>query len=126
MGQQQLLLVVLGLIIVAIAVAVSISLFRQSAINSKRDTITNECMSLGSMAVEYYNRARPLGGGGSSFNGWTVPHGLVKTASGYYKATVYADSVIIIGTGNEVVTGNDSVKVQVTVSSQSIQTTVIN
>ncbi len=126
MGQQQLLLIVLGLIIVAIAIAISISLFRQAAIDSKRDTITNECFSLGSMAVEYYNRASPLGGGGSSFTGWDVPQSLANTASGHYTATVSADSVVIIGTGNEVVTGSDSVKVQVSVSPRSFRTTIIN
>ena len=126
MGQQQLLLIVLGLIIVAVAVAISISLFRQSAINSKRDTVTNECMNLGTIAVEYYNRAKPLGGGGSSFNGWEIPSGLINTASGSYSANVFSDSVVIIGTGNEVVTGNDSVRVEVTVSPRSMRATVIN
>lgn len=126
MGQQQLLLIVLGLIIVAIAVAISISLFRQNAINSKRDTVTNECFNLGTMAVAYYNRAKPLGGGGSSFSGWQVPTGLVSTASGSYEATVFSDSVVITGTGNEVVTGSDSIKVEVTVLPNSFRTTVIN
>ena len=127
MGQQQLLLIVLGLIIVAIAVAISISLFRQAAIDSKRDTITNECMSLSTMAVEYYSRAKPLGGGGKSFSGWEIPSSLSTTASGHYSAKVLSDSVVTItGTGNEVVTGNDSVKVEVTVSPKSFHTTIIN
>ncbi len=126
MGQQQLLLIVLGLIIVAVAIAFSISLFRQAAINSKRDLIINENNNLADMAMKYYQKSKSLGGGGYSFMGWSIPSNMSLTASGTHQATVYSDSVVIIGTGNEVVTGTDSVKARTTVFPDSIYTDIIN
>jgi hypothetical protein len=44
MGQQQLLLIILGLILVAVALAVGISLFRSNAIDQKRNMLINDCI----------------------------------------------------------------------------------
>ncbi len=126
MGQQQLLLIVLGIIVVGIAIYMGIVLFRQHAIDSKRAIVTNECINLASMAISYYDKPPNFGGGGNSFNGWTIPSQLVLTATGNYKATVYSDSVVIIGTGNEVVTGNDSVRVKTSVYPNGYLTQIIN
>lgn len=127
MGQQQLLLIVLGVIIIAIAIVVGISLFRMWSIDSKRDLIMNENNSLADLAFKYYKTAQGMGGGGNSFIGWSVPDQMQSTATGtHHVAEVYSDSVIIVGTGNEVVTGTDSIKVQTTVTAISINTVVIN
>ena len=42
MGQQQLLLIILGVIVVGIAVAVGITMFSDSAISANRDAVTND------------------------------------------------------------------------------------
>ena len=126
MGQQQLLFVILGVIVVGIALTVGVILFKQNAIETKRTIVTNECISLASMAIEYYRKATSFGGGGNSFNGWSVPVQLQLTSTGIYTATVYSDSVVIIGTGNEVVTGTDSVKVRTSVYPSSYLTTILN
>ena len=70
MGQQQLLLIVLGLVVIAIAVVVGISLFRAHAISSKRDILTNETIDMAAQAISYYKRTSEFGGGGKSFIGW--------------------------------------------------------
>lgn len=126
MGQQQLLLIVLGLIIVGIAIIVGINLFRANAIEAKRNNVLNECINLASMAQQYYMKPTTLGGGGKTFTNWEVPVELRSTANGTYKAEPYEDSVVITGTGNEVVTGNDSVQVQVTVLPTDFRTKVIH
>ncbi len=41
-------------------------------------------------------------------------------------ATAYSDSVVIIGTGNEVVTGVDSVKIKTVVNPRSFTTEIIH
>jgi len=53
LGQQQLLLIVLGIIVVGIAIAISIQLFRQNAIDSKRDILMNESANIASIAIGY-------------------------------------------------------------------------
>jgi hypothetical protein len=72
MGQQQLLLIILGTIIVGIAIAVAISLFNSQATATNRDEVVNDLGHLSSMAQAYYRKPRMLGGGGHSFNGLTM------------------------------------------------------
>jgi hypothetical protein len=126
LGQQQLLLIVLGIIVVGIAVILGITLFKTSAVEAKRDNMINEAFNLASMAQQYYQRPRTMLGGGRQFTNWKIPPDLVVTASGRYEAVVSADNVVITGIGNDVVTGNDSVSISVTVTSSDIQTTVIH
>ncbi|MCW8811644.1 MAG: hypothetical protein OQK64_11865 [Ignavibacteriaceae bacterium] len=127
MGQQQLLLIVLALIIIAIAVAISISLFRSNAIEQKRDILIEETTSLATMALHYFKKPQELGGGGNSFLGWTIPSQMVQTINGnFMTASIVADKVVITGTGSEVITGNDSIKVTTTVKPDEMFTEVIN
>ena len=127
MGQQQLLLIVLGIIIVGIAIAVSIQLFRSNAIEAKRDILIEETTSLGIMALQYFKKPAELGGGSKSFVGWTIPSQMVTTANGnFMTSTVSATQVIIIGTGTEVVTGTDSIEVQTIVTANEINSIIIN
>lgn len=126
MGQQQLLLIVLGLIIVGIALFVGVTLFQANAVEAKRNNVTNELVNLAAMAQQYYLKPTALGGGNRSFTGWKIPGELVTTANGHYTASVSNESVELIGTGNEVVTGNDSVKVKMTVTPINYQAEIIN
>jgi hypothetical protein len=126
MGQQQLLLIVLATIIIGIAVMVAVQLFRAHSIDEKRNLIINEGGSLAQMAMSYYKKPTALGGGGNSFIGWAVPGTMMITATGSYISKAYKDSVVIVGTGNEVVTGTDSVKVQITVLPNGYNSTIIN
>ena len=126
MGQQQLLLIVLGVIIVGLALAVGIIMFNANAIEQKRNEIINECLILASDAQLYYRRLKEHGGGGKTFTGWEVPREFASTEVGTITAVTTPNKVILTGTGNEVVTGNDSVKVQITVFPNDVQTVIIN
>jgi len=126
LGQQQLLLIILAIIIVGIAIAISIQLFRASAIDNKRDLLMSECSNIATIAISYYKKPSEMGGGNKTFIGWTVPSQLVNTANGSYNADVQANQVIITGTGTEVVTGNDSIKVQTTVTASEYFSIIIN
>ena len=97
MGQQQLLLIVLGVIIVGIAVVVGINLFNANAEESAKDTVVSEATNLGAMAQQYFKKPVALGGGGNTFAGFgttnspgqVVPDNLLTTQSATY----------VIGTG---------------------------
>ncbi len=67
MGQQQLLLIILGVIIVGIAVAVGITMFQDNAVSANRDAVTNDLVQLAAKAQQYYRKPTSLGGGGNSF-----------------------------------------------------------
>lgn len=127
MGQQQLLLIVLGIIIVGIAIFVGITIFRASAIEAKRNNVINELVNLAAMAQQHYQKPTSLGGGNRTFTGWQIPNELRTTANGSFEIeNIDEQEITLIGTGNEVVTGNDSVKVQMVVYPEEYQATIIH
>jgi hypothetical protein len=69
LGQQQLLLIILGVIIVGVAVYVGIALFADSSIGQNRAAMRNDLTVLAQRATEYYMKPKILGGGGRSFEG---------------------------------------------------------
>ena len=127
MGQQQLLLIVLGVIVVGIAVVVGINLFNANATAANRDGVVSDLNNLGAMAQQYYKKPLSMGGGGNTFTAWTIPTGLDSTANGTYQISVAAQSVTITGTGTE--PGNDGstpVEAVATVGPNSISVVVNN
>jgi len=126
MGQQQLLLIVLGVIIVGIAVLLGIVIFQQSSVDEKRDLVINESLHIAQLAQQYYLKPSALGGGDNSFSGWTIPRQFQTGANGSFTATVDPNEVQIVGIGNEVVSGSDLIEVRTTVTRDSIWTEVIH
>ena len=127
MGQQQLLLIVLGVIVVGIAVVVGINLFNANATSANRDGVISDLNNLGAMGQQYYKKPTSMGGGGNTFTGWTIPTGLDSTANGTYTKTVAAQTLTLIGTGNEIGTdGTEKVNATATVTGNSITVAVNN
>ena len=131
MGQQQLLLIVLGVIIVGIAIVVGINLFTANSSQANRDGVIADLTNLASMAQQYYRKPTSIGGGGNTFNlpspGWIVPAAIDTTGNGIYTATVTAQSVTLVGTGTEKGNnGTSAVKVTMVVGPSSITSTTIN
>jgi len=110
MGQQQLLLIILGVIVVGITVAVGITMFSDSAVNANRDALSNDLVNLASRAQQYYRRPTSLGGGGNQFNNLTSIAQLTNkpsNANGSYSLTggTGTGPITIVGVGTEVVGG---------------------
>jgi hypothetical protein len=112
MGQQQLLLIVLGVIVVGIAVVVGINLFTANAVSANRDGVVADLNNLGAMAQQFYRKPVAMGGGGNVFDvskgatlAWTIPTKMDTTPNGTYVANVAAQTVTIVGTGNELNAG---------------------
>lgn len=137
MGQQQLLLIVLGVIIVGIAVVVGINVFTASASAANRDAVISDLTNLAAMAQQHYRKPGALGGGGNSFDGstsanavtWAVPGSLVRTPNMSVDVvpTIAAQQVTLVGVGTEV--GNDgveNVKVTMVVGPNEIISTTID
>ena len=134
MGQQQLLLIILGVIVVGIAVVVGISMFQDNAISANRDAVTNDLVNLGARAQQYYRRPVALGGGGNVFTGCTIDKlagpiggGSWVNPNGTYtiSGTATATEVTIDGLGTEK-SGGNLVHVTCRVTSDSLVTTVLN
>lgn len=126
MGQQQLLLVVLGVIVVGISVIAGITIFREYALSTKRDALFNEANHIAAMAMSYYRTPAAMGGGSNSFIGFDIPANMQVTPSGSFVAEAFNDRFIITATGNETVTGTDSIKVRLTVMPDGVTSEIIN
>jgi len=72
MGQQQLLLIILGVIIVGIAVAVGITMFQDNAVDQNRNAVIADMTTLAAKCQQYFAKPVTLGGGGNSFVGLTA------------------------------------------------------
>jgi Tfp pilus assembly protein PilE len=134
MGQQQLLLIILGVIVVGIAVAVGITMFTDNAVSANRDAVTNDLVNLAARAQQFYRRPTALGGGGNSFVGLTADAaGLRKltnrgnNANGAYTITSAgtATGVTLHGVGTEVADGTNYVTMDIFVSNTKADSVVI-
>ncbi len=102
MGQQQLLLIVLGVIVVGIAIVVGINLFNANAVAANRDGVISDLNNLASLAMSHYKKPESMGGGGNEFTGFAIPADLDTTANGIYPApTVTATQITFTATGTE-------------------------
>lgn len=102
MGQQQLLLITLGVIIVGSALIVGMNLFHANAVESNRNGVTNDLLHIATMSQAYYRKTSELGGGNKSFAGFQIPKQLLKNENGEY-SMVYlrSDRALFQGIGVE-------------------------
>src|SRR5713101_2537860 len=100
MGQQQLLLIILGVIIVGIAIAVGISQFGAHSTQANKDGVTSSLVNIAANAYQFKIRPTTMGGGGGSYVGYTVPSKMAKDDNGtsYATGTVVSNSCPIVGT----------------------------
>ena len=105
MGQQQLLLIILGVIIVGIAIAVGLSLFSAQSIQSNRDAIINDLNNLADQAYQHRIRPASMGGGNGAYNtstggtAFTIPSKMSSNENATYVPTIDdADNVTIVAT----------------------------
>ncbi len=84
MGQQQLLLIILGVIVVGIAIAVGISQFSANSNQANKDGITMALVNLSANAYQYRIRPSTMGGGGNSYVGYSIPASMSLDQNGSY------------------------------------------
>ena len=110
MGQQQLLLIVVGVVIVGIAVAVGIQMFGEQSAQANLDSVIGDLQSISARAHQFYLKPTSMGGGGRSFSGLTAgAAGLTKlTTRGTNDNGTY--SIATAGDASEVVVQGDGVE----------------
>jgi len=103
MGQQQLLLIVVGMVIVAIAIMVGIWMVRTNAVDHNRDGMANYLTHLGALAQAYYHNPKELGGGGRSFAGYTIaPVDQINDDGTFTVSNASATKAVLQGIGVEI------------------------
>ena len=129
MGQQQLLLIVLGIIVVGVSIQLGSILFNANLENANRDEIIADMNSLATMAQSYYKKPVSLGGGDGSFIGWTMPVYFKKFDAGKisYKVQKNKDRIMITATGSEVgKDGKKKIKIRAYVYTDKITIQTLN
>jgi hypothetical protein len=114
MGQQQLLLVILGVIIVGVAIAIGVSLFGAQSISSNRDAMINDLNHLASFAYQYRVRLLSMGGGQGDYTSFAIPPKMMWNEDGTYSvSTAQVSSLTLLA----VSTSNATNTIRVTVDS---------
>lgn len=145
MGQQQLLLMSLGVMIVGVILLFGIDMFSSHAIDANRQTLLTDCMAYGLNAQRYYRRPEFMGGGGRDFNGFsltakeadnedgtfnsttTLPSGATIVAPEADVINANATTIYIEASGKEIGNnGSTPVKVYVMITVDSITAVVLN
>lgn len=90
MGQQQLLLIVLGVIIVGVAIVAGIGMFSANAEESVKDELVNQCVVIGAHAQEMYKKPVAMGGLGLAFDNYVLP---VRMSATLNCGTIGADGI---------------------------------
>lgn len=129
MGQQQLLLIVLGTIVVGLAIVVGIDIFTTSATESNRDQVISDLMYLSTDAQAYYKKQAQFGGGNGSFRGWDIPEFYKRYEGGKIRVRIRAnrDKVILTGIGTEIgKNGRTKVRVKAIVKPDKTTITIKN
>jgi hypothetical protein len=104
MGQQQLMLIILGMAIIGIALAVGLGLFSANGIQANKDAITHDLLNIfASSAYHHYLRPRSMGGGAYAFDdshggtAYHIPTLLASNANGIYVAVNTPTTCTITG-----------------------------
>lgn len=83
MGQQQLLLIVLGVILVGVAVVLGIQYFSVGAEEGAKDELVAHSLTIGANAQQWFKKPVAMGGGGGSF---TTSNGALQSFDAYFNA----------------------------------------
>ena len=112
MGQQQILLIVLVMIVVGTAILVGTQIYDASSRDNAITTITNDLLNLSTIALNYYRTPSEYSGGGQSFKsdskGWTIPQNLDTLGNRVYSiVSITKNSIEILGQSIDEQTGLD-------------------
>jgi hypothetical protein len=81
MMQQQLLLIILGIIVVGAAIAVGFVLMSDQSASTNRDNLGADLVALGAKVQSYYRKPASYGGGEHTFDGLTIGKVIRDTAN---------------------------------------------
>ena len=113
MGQQQLLLIILGVIIVGIAIAVGLSLFSAQSVQSNRDAIINDLNNLAAQAYQFRIRPSSMGGGQGDYTTFAIPSKMKTNENGTYTSAPTTNTIVFTATSAQ----NASNTIKVTIDS---------
>lgn len=103
MGQQQLVLILLGVIVVSVSIAAGINIYNANLVDRNREQLVSHLYEIINLAKMYYEKPVSQGGGGKSFNRFnrTIPNSMLNTSFGTFVININAQRVRVRGDGIE-------------------------
>ena len=129
MGQTQLLLVVLGVMLIGVAIYVGVSIFSANTVDNTRNAIIVDLQNFANRANVYYWKPEAQGGGGRSFEGLTLAklYPMAENLNAKYSIeSTQDDQCVILGVGKVVTTNGDSIRVRIRVTTRQNIVEIIN
>ena len=115
MGQQQILFIIVGVIVIGIAITVGISIVSAQTVATNRDALINDLNHLASYAYQYRIRLRSMGGGQGDYTSFSIPPKLRSNEDGTYSvASAQVNTISLCAASTE----NESNTIQVLVGSE--------
>jgi hypothetical protein len=128
MGQQQFLLILLGVLIVGIAIAVGAGVFKANEIDSGRSALINDLQFFAGKARAFYEKPVSMGGGWRSYANITIGDITPNTENKngrYYIESISSTEVAMVGVGR-VINGSDTIRVRMRFQERKNITEIIN
>ena len=94
MGQSQLLMILISVLIIGIAILAASGFFDSGQIDANRKAVVTDINQIGHLALRYYSRPAALGGGGHSYTGFVIPNKFQKNLNGSYTAVPLSPSLL--------------------------------
>src|SRR5574341_2662411 len=100
MGQQQLILILLAILLIGVAIAAGLGLFSSNQAENNKLAIINDLNNLKSLAFKYRRRPLTMAGGAGTYSGFILPTKLATNPNAAYTMTVAADAITVVATSN--------------------------
>jgi hypothetical protein len=94
MGQSQLLIIAISVLIVGIAILAGTGFFQADDIEANKKAMIDDVHHIAADAVRYYRRIPALAGGGYKYDGYALPNGFQSNLNGRYITTVISSQVL--------------------------------
>jgi len=96
MGQSQLLIIAISVLIIGIAILAGAGFFQADDLDANKKSMIDDFHHIAANAVRYYRRIQALGGGGYRYDGFVLPIGYRSNLNGRYSTTVVSPQVLQI------------------------------
>ncbi len=96
MGQSQLLIIAVSVLIIGIAILAGTGFFQSDDLEINKKAMINDVNHIAMAARRYYTRPYALGGGNFSYSGFVVPQTYRSNLNGTYSAVALNPKVLQI------------------------------
>jgi hypothetical protein len=128
MGQTQLLLIILGVLLIGVAIYLGTGMFAANAEDSCRESVIQDLTAFSTQARTWYSKSISQGGGNRSFSGITIRQifPMIENQNArYYVESATAQECVITGVG-KILSSDDSVRVRIRVTTQRNIIEIVN